>query len=77
MAYLLEYTSSLASHVALVVRNPPTNAGDVRTAGSILGSGRSPGGGHSNPLHSSYLEVPWPEEPGGLQSMVSQEADRT
>ena len=50
MAYLLEYTSSLASHVALVVRNPPTNAGDVRTAGSILGSGRSPGREHANPL---------------------------
>jgi len=50
MAYLLEYTSSLASHVALVVKNPPTKAGDVRTADSILGSGRPPGGGHANPL---------------------------
>ena len=35
-----------ASQVALVVKNPPANAGDVRDAGSILGSGRSPGGGH-------------------------------
>ena len=36
-----------ASQVALVVKNPPDNAGDI---GSIPGSGRSPGGGHGNPL---------------------------
>ena len=34
-----------ASQVALVVKNPPANAGDVRDAGSITGLGRSPGGG--------------------------------
>ena len=39
-----------ASQVALVVKNPPANAGDVRDVGSILGLGRSPGGGHGNPL---------------------------
>ena len=44
--------------VALVVKNPPANAGDVRDAGSIPGSGRSPGGGHGNPLQYSYLENP-------------------
>ena len=44
-------------------------AGDV---GSIPGSGRSPGGGNSNPLQYSSLEIPWTEEPGGLQSMGSQ-----
>ena len=38
------------SQVALVVKNPPANAGDVRDAGSIPGSGRSPGGEHGNPL---------------------------
>ena len=45
------------------------NAGDP---GSILGSGRSPGEGKGN--HSSILawEIPWTEEPGGLQSMESQ-----
>ena len=42
----------------LVVKNPPANAGDVRDGGSPPGSGRSPGGGHSNPLQSSYLENP-------------------
>ena len=36
--------------MALLVKNPPANAGDVRDAGSIPGSGRSPGGGHGNPL---------------------------
>ena len=35
-----------ASQVALVVKNPPANAGDIRVMGSIPGSGRSPGGGH-------------------------------
>ena len=44
-----------ASQVALVVKNPPANAGDIRDAGSIPGSGRSPGGGHGNPLQYSCL----------------------
>ena len=34
----------------IVVKNPPANAGDIRDTGSIPGLGRSPGGGHSNPL---------------------------
>ena len=44
--------------VALVVKNPPTIAGDIRDSGSILESGRSPGGGHGNPLQYSCLENP-------------------
>ena len=44
-----------ASQVALVVKNTPANAGDIRTAGSIPGSGRSLGGGHGNPLQYSCL----------------------
>ena len=40
----------------LVVKNPPANAGDVRDAGSLPGSGRSPGGGDGNPLQCSCLE---------------------
>ena len=39
-----------------MVKNPPANTGDVRDAGSITGSGRSPGGGHSNPLQYSCLK---------------------
>ena len=42
--------------MALVVKNLPTNAGDLRDAGSILGWGRSPGEGNSNPLQYSGLE---------------------
>ena len=38
------------SLVALVVKNPLANAGDIRDTGSVPGSGRSPGGGHGNPL---------------------------
>ena len=40
-----------------VVKNQPANA-DVRDAGSIPGLGRSPAGGHSNPLQYSCLENP-------------------
>ena len=42
----------------LVVKNLPANAGDVRDLGLIPGSGRSPGGGYSNPLQNSCLEKP-------------------
>ena len=44
--------------MVLVVKNLPTNAGDIRDAGSIPGWGRSPGGGNGNPLQSSCLENP-------------------
>ena len=37
-----------ASQVALVIKNLPANAGDIRDAGLIPGSGRFPGGGHDN-----------------------------
>ena len=47
-----------ASQVMLVVKNPPTNAGDVRDVGSILGLGRSSGGGLSNLLQYSCLGNP-------------------
>ena len=39
-----------------VIKNMPANAGDTRDMGLILGSGRSPGVGNGNPLHSSCLE---------------------
>ena len=42
----------------LVVKNPPANSEDTRDAGSIPGLGRSPGGGHGNPLQNSFLESP-------------------
>ena len=46
------------SQVELVVKNPPTNAQDLRDVGSIPGSGRSPGEGNGNPLQYSCLENP-------------------
>ena len=51
-----------------MVKNLPANAGDVV---SILGSERSHGEGSEKEkgTHSSILswEIPWAEEPGGLQ----------
>ena len=47
-----------AAYVALVVKNPPANAQDVRDAGSIPGLGRSPEEGHGNLLQYSCLEIP-------------------
>ena len=42
--------------MTLVVKNPPANAGDIREVGSNLRVGRSPAGGHGNPLQYSCLE---------------------
>ena len=56
------------SQVAPVVKNLPANARDVRDMGSIPGLGRSPGGGHSNPLQYSYLENPM--DRGAWQAIV-------
>ena len=44
------------SQVALVVKNPPANAGDARNVGSIPGLRRSPGEGNGNPLQYAFLE---------------------
>ena len=44
--------------MALVVKNPAANAGDIRDVGSIPGSGRSPEEGNGNPLQYSCLENP-------------------
>ena len=46
-----------ASQVALVVKNPPVHAGDMRY-GSVPGLGRSTGGRHDNPLQYSCRENP-------------------
>ena len=45
-----------ASQMLLVVKNLPANAGDIRDAGLIPGSGKSPGEGNGNPLQYSYLK---------------------
>ena len=43
-----------AFQVALVVKNPPASAGDIRDTGSIPGLGRSPGEGNGSPLQYSF-----------------------
>ena len=48
-----------------MAKNPPANAGDIRDADSIPGSGRSPGGGHGHPLQE-FL----PGESHGQRSLV-------
>ena len=63
-----QYQALGSSQVVLVVKNLPANTGDLRDAGSILGWGRSPGGGHGNPLQYSCLENPMDREP--WQAMV-------
>ena len=54
----------LDSQLALVIKNLPANAGDVRDRDSTPGWGRSPGEGHGNPLRYSCWRIPQTEEPG-------------
>ena len=56
---------------------PVCSAGDTRDMGSVPGSGRSPGGGHGNPLQYSCLENPWAEEPGGYSPQGCKESQMT
>ena len=49
-----------------VVKILPANVGDPGDMGSLPGSGRSPGGGHRNPLQYSCLGNPMDRGPGGL-----------
>ena len=51
-----------ASQVALVVKNLPVNAGDVRDVGSVPGLGRSPGGGHGNAFQYLAWRIPMDRE---------------
>ena len=60
------------SQVALVVKNLPANAADIRDTGSIPRLGKSPGGGHGNPLQYSCLQNPMDRGAWWLQSMGSQ-----
>ena len=62
MAIIKDFTGGTSS------KEPPANARDVRVAGSIPGLGRSPGGGHGNPLQYSYLKNS--VDRGAWQAMV-------
>ena len=48
--------------MALVVKNPVANAGDIRDVGSMPGLARSPGEGHGNALQYSCWENPMDRE---------------
>ena len=56
---------------------PPANAGDIRHVGSIPGLGRSPGGGHGNPLQYSCLKNPMDRGAWGLQFVGLQRVNMT
>ena len=55
-----------------MVKNSSASVGDLRDAGSIPGSVRSPRGGLGNPVQHLAWKIPWTEEPGELQSIGSQ-----
>ena len=59
--------------MVLVVKNLPANAGDIRDVGLIPGSGKSPGGGHGNPIQNSTLENP--KGRGAWRAMVHRVAE--
>ena len=57
-----------------MVKNP---SADARDAGSIPGLGSFPGEGNGNPLQYSCWEIPWAEEPSGLQSTGDPQKNQT
>ena len=69
----------LGSQMALVVKNPPANAGDLRDPVSIPESGRSLGEGNGSPLQYSCLENPidrgarWFTVPGMAESDTTEQ----
>ena len=52
--------------VVPVINNPPANAGNIRNAGPIPGSGRFPEEGYGNQSGILAWKIPWIEEPSGL-----------
>ena len=58
-----------ASQVALVVKNPPAKAGDLRDVGSIPELGRSSEKEMATCSSILAWRIPWTEEPGGLWSL--------
>jgi len=56
----------------LVINNPPANAGDIRDADSVPGSGDSLEEGTAADSSILAWRIPWTEEPGRLQSIGSQ-----
>ena len=65
-------SSGQAAQEAVVVRDPPANARDMRPWFDP-GLGRSPGGEHAGIL---AWRIPWTEKPGGLEPIWSQRVRR-
>ena len=76
MYFLYMYMCLLsgAFQMVLVVKNLPASAGDKIDMGSVPGLGRSPGGGHGNPLQYSCLDSPM--DRGAWQATVHRTAKR-
>ena len=62
----------MVKNYGLVVKNLSANAGDIKDTGSSPGSGRYPGGGHSNPFQYPCLEIPWTGAWGATVHRVAQ-----
>ena len=60
-----------------MVKNSPANTGDVRGAGSVSGTGRSPGGGNGNPLQYSHLGNLMDKGAHGFRPLGLKESDMT
>ena len=67
--YLCDFGEGRVHTTKYMVNNPSANAGDIRDAGAVPELGRSPGGGHGNPLQYSCLENPM--DRGTWQAIVS------
>ena len=69
LAFVITHRWWWASQVALVVKNPPTNEGNIRDVEDCLEEGME--------IHSSILawRITWTEEPGRQQSMGSQRVE--
>jgi len=68
-------STARALQLALVVKNPTANAGDLRDVGSISGLGRSPGGGMATYYSILAWRITWTEEPCGLWFTGSQKVE--
>ena len=66
-----------ASQVAVVIKNPLANAGDIRDMGLIPELGRPPGGGNGNPFQYFCRRRPGTKEPGWLQFIGLKELGTT
>ena len=69
--------SRQASQVALGIKNLPASAGGTRDTGLTSGSGRSPRGGHGNPLQYFCLENPMDRGAWWAKTVGCKEPDTT